>query len=383
MRFDHDENFRISKLLLPAAVFLMLLFVPLYWIFIRQDSFLPLEKRYREQLPAFTAQNVLSGAWTSKVEDYLSDLIPARSGLLGLYNYAARALGMQNAQKIFVTQSGALVEAPCARSDEDCITRLETINAFARGVDQPVSLLIVPTAGYCAGQDLNALASACYFDDDIAALAKQTLDPAVSLIDVLPAFTQSSVPLYYSTDHHWNAQGAYLAYTQICRSMGLEAAPESAFVKSCYPGFYGTTYSRSGLWGKQPDALEIWNDYTPVSVTFSDDAQSYDSMFFDRYLDVQTLDKYPVFLDSNHPLTVVDNLSDESGKVLLLVKDSYANSVAPLLIHHYDKIVLVDLRYYKQDITQVIAAHNATDILVLYSTENIIHNTDLLFLWLK
>jgi hypothetical protein len=57
--------------------------------------------------------------------------------------------------------------------------------------------------------------------------------------------------------------------------------------------------------------------------------------------------------------------------------------VAPLLIHHYDKIVLVDLRYYKQDITQVIAAHNATDILVLYSTENIIHNTDLLFLWLK
>ena len=116
MRFDHDENFRISKLLLPAAVFLMLLFVPLYWIFIRQDSFLPLEKRYREQLPAFTAQNVLSGAWTSKVEDYLSDLIPARSGLLGLYNYAARTLGMQNAQKIFVTQSGALVEAPCARS---------------------------------------------------------------------------------------------------------------------------------------------------------------------------------------------------------------------------------------------------------------------------
>ena len=383
MRFSHDLKLPIARLLLPAALALILLFVPLFLLFAQQDPFLPLEKQYRAEMPAFNKDAFFSGAWTGSAEEFLADRMPGRSVLLGVYNYADKLSGKQNAKSIFETKTGALVEAPCVRDDDGLAARLNTIRSFSEGVDCPVSLLIVPTAGYCAGEDLNALARACYFDDKVLEKAKSALSGSVQVIDLLPAFTAADELLYYPTDHHWNARGAYLAYMQICANFGLDPLPEQAFIKSFYTGFYGTTYSRSGLWHKEADIIELWDSETPVQVAFSDKDQVFDSMFFLEHLSAQSPDKYPVYLDSNHPLTVIDNLENDGGQTLLIIKDSYANALAPLLIPHYDRIVMVDLRYYKQDIAQVISDYAVTQTLVVYSVENMVHSTDLLFLWLK
>jgi len=126
------------------------------------------------------------------------------------------------------------------------------------------------------------------------------------------------------------------------------------------------------------DTVELWQPPCAVRVTFSDEDTAYDSLFFKDGLD--TGDKYPVFLDGNHPLTTIENLDKREGDTLLIIKDSYANSLAPLLISHYKRIILVDLRYYRQGVSELVSNNGIRDVLVVYSAENIVADSNIMWL---
>ena len=83
-------------------------------------------------------------------------------------------------------------------------------------------------------------------------------------------------------------------------------------------------------------------------------------------------------MGGNHPLIELERKIDEREKIgetksVLLIKDSYANCLAPLLLEHYQKVYLVDLRYYRQSIKTLITdiqySDNSrlSDIVVLYN----------------
>ena len=85
--------------------------------------------------------------------------------------------------------------------------------------------------------------------------------------------------------------------------------------------------------------------------------------------DVQSLStksQYNVFFGGNHPEVVIDSAS-ESKKVLMVFKDSYANCFVPFLIPDYARIIMIDPRYYTEDISETIQSNGVTDILFLYN----------------
>ncbi len=83
---------------------------------------------------------------------------------------------------------------------------------------------------------------------------------------------------------------------------------------------------------------------------------------------MEAKDKYSLFLDNLHPLIEITNETAVSDRELVLVKDSYANSMVPFLVHHYKKIYVFDTRYYKQGVSEFIREHkNVSDVLVLYN----------------
>ena len=77
-------------------------------------------------------------------------------------------------------------------------------------------------------------------------------------------------------------------------------------------------------------------------------------------------DKYQVFMGGNHPIAEIVTQSD-TGKVLLMFKDSYANSFVQFLYPYYDKIIIIDPRYYYDDPGQLMGLENVTDVMFLYS----------------
>ena len=87
---------------------------------------------------------------------------------------------------------------------------------------------------------------------------------------------------------------------------------------------------------------------------------------------VSQKDKYSLFLDNLHTLVEITNASAETDRVLVLIKDSYANSMVPFLTHHFKKIYVFDTRYYKHGPAAFIGEHpEVTDVLLLYNLNTI------------
>ena len=121
-------------------------------------------------------------------------------------------------------------------------------------------------------------------------------------LDVLPDGTDAA-EVYYRTDHHWTLQGAWLAYAACCRADGLPVYSLDEFNRSSFPGFFGTTRSRSGLPAFRGDMLECAEPKDPVILTA--DGETFDHLIFPGR--AETYDGYAVYLDGNHGMTEILN----------------------------------------------------------------------------
>lgn len=88
-------------------------------------------------------------------------------------------------------------------------------------------------------------------------------------------------------------------------------------------------------------------------------------------------DKYSVFFDGNQPWLSRWNTTNHNGKSLAVFKDSYANSILPLLVNHYESVHIIDLRYFSADPLAYLDEHGITDMLVLYNMANFTTDTNL------
>jgi len=363
---------------LPALFFAAILLVPAIWLFGPKVEYLPLEKDYAASWPALEKEDFLSGQWGTDVESYLADQMPARSFWVGLNSYFTLLTGRQNSSDVIVDKAGNLLEAPITLDEAQLAKHLSVMVDFAENTGLPTTLLVPPTAGYCAKDEISDIIWSSYPDDALFSAIHQQVAGSMDVIDLRSEFLASDVPLFYATDHHWNAEGSFRAYLAICNQLGLSPLAKEAFTVAEHDGFYGSTYSRSGLYLTEADSLQLWDAGCRVKVSFSDKDETFDSLFFVNHLEEP--DKYTVFLDSNHPVTVIENLDNPEGDVLLLVKDSYANSLAPLLAPHYSKLVLVDLRYYKGETSTLAAEHGADNVLIIYSAEHIVGDKNIIWL---
>ena len=117
-------------------------------------------------------------------------------------------------------------------------------------------------------------------------------------------------------------------------------------------------------------------DSVKVTITEGTESREYDSLYFYNHLDED--DKSPVFLDGNHALTTIENSRADRGTIVL-VKDSFSHCLAPFLAENYRKVILVDMRYYKQSVSQIVRDENAEQVVVLYGIDNLATDTDLVW----
>ena len=379
---------------------------PLYWILANPPEFISLEKRYRAQWPAVTGDTFLSGRWGERVETWMADHMPAREFYVGIDSYIWYASGRQAARDVIVDGDGNLLEEPPAYSPEELRKRLDKIGGFVKSIAVPTVILTPLNAGYVA--QLPPRLARSYEDGEIAGAINAYVDGLktegtdIAYTDLGSVFTGSDEQLYYRTDHHWNGEGAYTAYAALGDALGYTPFPREYFTIEEHEGFYGSTYAKSGLWLTRPDTISFWAPPDPVRVTVMDAGKEpdiRDSFFFNEYL--SDWDMYSAFLGGIHGLTLIENMAAgaAAGPTLYVIKDSYANSLIPLLSAHYNRIVAVDLRYYRGAISELYneynpagadsaAGDNATDtvttadaaILFVYSMNHIVNDPDIMWL---
>ena len=373
---------------LPAFVFILftLVFCVLFFALPKKD-FSTNEKRYLAETPDFSFENLFSGKLVKEIDGdssagtsgYVSDHFPFRSFWVGLNSYYNLSFGNTANSDYYFAKEGFIVTKPYGTDRLD--TNIRVLNAFCKNMN--VTVGIVPSAGYVL-EDKLPKNHISYPDPAVYEKLKAGLDENISYCDLesaMKAYYADMDAPYYKTDHHWTTPAAFEAYKKLSENLSYKSLDESTFEKVKHSGFYGTTYSSSGYFLSEADTLEVWKGEAEKNITVEiyegANVKTSDSMFFESHLTEP--DMYPVFLDGNHALVKIKNPAAEGGK-LLVIKDSYAHALVPFLAENYSEIVMIDMRYYKENVTELCKAEGITDALVLYSISNFCTDTGLAFL---
>ena len=197
----------------------------------------------------------------------------------------------------------------------------------------------------------------------------QTALETVDLSSVLTA--HSSEYIFYRTDHHWTSLGAYYAANALRSSWGLPEINKTALTpETISDDFCGTLYSSSGFFWVSPDEME-----TLIATPENSSVTRYETNGMEQTLPLYNYDKltikdkYTFFLGGNIPRAVVDTGTKDATSLLIL-RDSYADSLVPFLTDAFSEIHLIDLRYYTGSVKEYIAENAIDRVLLLYSADN-------------
>lgn len=362
---------------LPALVFLVFLAaMALLLLFSPVREYSENEKRYLAGRPEVSAENILSGEAQKELEKFTADQIPGRDFFVGVNAYWNLATGRNAAQDIYYCDEGYLINAP-KQADEKIFTdNLTRFDQFAEKLGVPADLVMVPTTGYLMEEVLPAFHKE-YQDDALYDLASTLLEN-IRLVDVRDDLKQGKDggQICYRTDHHLTSYGNYLLYEAYQKANNGTYLSRDAYEVTSYDGFYGTDWSGSGYWLVDPDTVEVWDAGLAPTVTLIDggaEPKVSNDLFYLSHL--ENLDKYPIFLDGNHAMVTIHN-PDAQGGNLLVIRDSYAHCLSTFLAADYQNIYLVDLRYYRQSVSEFVAEHPVDRVLYLYGMDNLITDTN-------
>ena len=376
-------QFRHPRAVVLLFIGIIVVMQAAFWLLPRR-SFSENEKRVLSEAPQIDAAGIADGSVFRSIESYLSDHFPGRELWVGANAYLENAEGRGATEDIVRGTDGWLFTAPVSDDRETLWDNMQAITTFAEKQSVPVTMMAVPSAGAVVSDKLPAL-HLPYPDADLLEEARRIAGNTLHWVDLYTDFCSAEQPerLYYRTDHHWTSEGAYRAYCLLMEELGQSSVPRDDFTVEQISGFYGTSYSKSGLWLTEPDTLELWTDSDIQAVTTVYDANRADpvtreGMFFREYL--EDADKYPVFLSGNHARVHIETNAD-SGKRLLVIKDSYAHALAPFLAEEYSTIDLIDLRYFKQQtISSWLEENPADEILLVYGLSSLAEDKNLQWL---
>ncbi|MBQ9851911.1 MAG: hypothetical protein IJO37_03210 [Ruminiclostridium sp.] len=173
--------------------------------------------------------------------------------------------------------------------------------------------------------------------------------------------------IYFHTDHHWTALGAYYAYEEFCKEKGIQPNPIEGFQTMEFPGFLGTFVSSSNnnaALTANPDTVVAYvpNGTNAMTMHYTN-GSVVDWFVINDVSSYAKSELYATFVGGDRPFSYAHNPNITDGSAVMVVKDSYGNAFIPFLIDHYEYVYWVDARYTKNTISQMVADYNIQDVI--------------------
>lgn len=390
MQKKHTSN-RADYLVIVVFV-IFIAFFGIGYLVLPEREFSEMENRYLTTFPEISWTGFLSGDFTEDFETYAADQIAFKDLFVKSHVAYSKALGISEINQVFFGKEGYLIQ-DYQEPDETLDDNLNYILSFAqRHADMEITFLIAPNASDIYPEYLPNFA-VTYPQTQVIDKMETVLAPVLAgkeessesqgnltLVDVTDTLLMhKSDYIYYKTDHHWTSLGAYYAYEALCDALDIQAnSIDSYDIQDIEEPFYGTLYSKAPDFWQESDTVSLYiNPDGVYQVNDINEDISADSMYYMDYAEQK--DKYSIFFGGNYALTVIQSNSNHSEHVLV-IKDSYANSLIPFLADHYSEIHMMDLRYYHDDIDAYIEEHDITQVIFIQNVDFI--STENCFLWL-
>ena len=345
-------------------------------------TFSETENRELQQMPEFSLKSLFAGEFTRDYETFITDQFVARDEWIALKTQTELLLGKKDTGGVYFCDDGYLIEKTEV-DDERIAANVEYVKKFTETLSDRFNIrtLIAPTASLIHADKLPAYAS-IWDQAGLLDRLSAELDGFVDCRDVLSAHADEYI--FYRTDHHWTTRGAYYAYTKLAESLGIKAITEDKLnITTLSEEFYGTLLAKVNV-QTSPDVLEKYESTSQptVSLDINLGLASADSLYVEEKLTVR--DKYAYFLGGNDGLVDITT-SVKNGRTLLILKDSYVNCMLPLLVNHYERIVLIDLRSFNMGVVSYLDSQYAnipdgSDVLLFYNASSFADNRQLVML---
>ena len=336
-------------------------------------DFSPLENRYLQKPPKLSLETLQDGSFMEDAEDYVSDHIVGRDFWVAAKAWCERLSGKQENNGVYFGKEGTLLNRVDTPSWEDVGTqkglqsRLDYVDALVGNVSVPVYLGLIPSSSAVWSDRLPAGAPTA---DELSIIDELYFQTGAGTLDMAGALlSHKDEDIYYRTDHHWTSLGAFYGANVLLEAMGLEPLELSDYQKTTVSTeFYGTTFSTSGVRWVRPDSIDTYVSGDGVKVTsWFEGYPEEGSLYVDSYLDVK--DKYSYFLGGNQSLCVIETEHTDAPK-LLIIRDSYSDSLAPFLTERFSEIHLFDPRYNLTSVKDYVEQNDIDAVTVLYSFSN-------------
>lgn len=189
--------------------------------------------------------------------------------------------------------------------------------------------------------------------ENIAYLYSQ-LGAGVTGVDAYSRISQHTDEyLYFRTDHHWTALGAYYAYAAFCDAAGLKTVELDQVEKRSIPGFLGTVYgaTRDPKLGENPDTVEYWITAPNGTAQLYMKGRENDPLSLFPWSESSAGgNAYGVFIYADNPLFWTHNPDLHNGRKALVLKESYGNAFAPWLFANFEDVYVIDYRHYEKSV---------------------------------
>jgi len=347
----------------------LILALTLAFIILPKVDFSERENRYLSRFPKFTWRTVKDGTFTEGLSDYVSDHFPFRDAWLAVNTNVSRAIGKKEVNGVLFAKDDYLIEKYESRGTFDSIARV--INRFTEKTDTRVIFMAVPTS-----YEINKerLPKGIYRDKqkkDLENLYELLECETIDLSDALRKANESE-PMFYRLDHHWTTMAARLGFEALMEHIDgkTENGTQTPELFLATDKFRGTIFNKVGECGLGFDAIYA-ADTSESRILYTNPEGSFETLYDDSKL--ETSDKYAYFLSGNFGIVTVENESVNTDRSLLLVKDSYANSMVPFLSQRFARITIIDPRFYDDKISDMAGEYDL--ILFLYNMNTMGNDT--------
>lgn len=356
---------------LPGVIFMVLLLgLAGKEALSHQRTYSPVEKRELQTRPEISITKVLDGRFQKKYESYLRDQFPGRDHWVSFQTDMELFMGKNEIHNVYIGKNHYLLEHYTEKEfDPQQISKnLQALEKFVGKTKQnaDVHVMMVPTKSWILREKLPAFAPH-YKEQRFYDALQQKLEKEDVLISVEPVLdAHKEEEIYYRTDHHWTMLGAWYAYEQYTKAVGgdLQRAQGKKKFRCISKDFYGTTYAKIN-YARQADKIEIYEPADKLRVVYNMGEKKTKTLYDFSFL--KTADQYSVFTGGNQAVLEITG-GIKNGKTLLLIKDSFANSILPFLAEDYEKLVVVDLRQLNVSGDRLLEMFSPTDILILYNS---------------
>ena len=369
----------MNKKALWAEALIFLAFIGAFFILnlvLPDRQFSAQENRYLQMRPEFSFKSLFSGDYTSKFETYTTDQFTFRDEWITLKAASELALGKQENNDVHLCENGTLIEGFKRPENSVLDSNMSALNTLVGNTDAKVYFALIP--------DKSDLYSSLLPKNVPNDSEKEVIDYCygqsnATNVDIYSApSAHTDEYIFYRTDHHWSSLGAYYGLSALAESMGLPCPALDSYTDRHVVSeeFYGTTWSSSGFSWVDPDTMEIFvNAPESLKVTSYPQGSPVEGKLYD-FSFLEKKDKYSMFMGGNCPMHVIET-GNEDKPSLLILRDSYTDSLIPFLLDDFSEIHVVDLRYYRMSIADYIAEHDFDNVLVAYSVSTFATDTNL------